>query len=218
MEKISDRIADKIALELKYDNNKKEIIAYGTFALLHTFISVFLTIVFGYLFGVVIEAIIISFTVSILRKYSGGVHASSSSNCTIIGLIICIGQASIISLIADLKIEFNIVLISLLMTFVWTCYIIYKLAPVDSPAKPIKREEKRKRMKKRSLITLIIYFIIVVFIMILYLKFKKRKFLTYTLCIGGGVLWQSFTLTKEGHLVLSKMDSFFNYIIKKVRK
>lgn len=209
MENLSNSIANKVATELNLDSDKKEVIAYGTFALLQTVTSILLVSVFGYLFHVTIEALIVMFTASILRKYSGGAHASSPGNCTIIGVIICIGQAIIISSIGN----FNIALILGLIVFAWAYYMVYKLVPVDNPAKPIKKEEKRKRMKKGSFIILSIYFIGNLLLMMLFLSTKKVTFLIYALCIIGGIVWQVFTLTQVGHLILAKIDIFFKYLL-----
>jgi len=214
MENLSNSIANKIASELNMDNDKKEVIAYGTFALLQTFLSIFLVLVVGHLFHVSVEAIIILFTASILRKYSGGVHASSPGRCTFIGVIICVGQAVLISNLANSFIDFNIAIIIMLVTFIWAYFMIYMLAPVDSSSKPIKKKEKRQKMKKGSLIILSVYFAITISTTILYVNFEKAIFLIYALCVSGGIVWQVFTLTKIGHLSLRKIDAFLNYIIK----
>ncbi|WP_097026929.1 accessory gene regulator ArgB-like protein [Clostridium peptidivorans] len=213
MENLSNSIANKVAAELNMDNDKKEVIAYGAFALLQTFFSILLVSIFGFIFHVAIEALIVLFTASILRKYSGGAHASSPGNCTSIGVIICIGQALLISFIVNVWLNFKIALTLELMALVWSYYMIYKLAPVDNPSKRIKSEEKRKRMKKGSFIILSIYFIIVIFIMILYFNIKKTALLVYALCIIGGIVWQVFTLTKSGHLTLAKIDIFLKYLL-----
>jgi accessory gene regulator B len=47
MERLANKISGKVAYELGLDNNRKEIIAYGTFALLQTIISIGLVIIFG---------------------------------------------------------------------------------------------------------------------------------------------------------------------------
>lgn len=218
MESLSNSIANKVATELNMDNDKKEVIAYGTFALLQTFLSIFLVGIFGFIFNVAFEALIVLFTASILRKYSGGAHASSPGNCTSIGVIICIGQALIISLIVRSWINFKMALIVELVVFIWSYYMVYKLVPIDNPLKRIKSEEKRKRMKKGSFIILSIYLLIVIFTMILYFNIQRTTLVVYALCIIGGMAWQIFTLTKCGHLILAKIDMFFKYLLNIGRK
>jgi accessory gene regulator B len=95
--------------------------------------------------------------------------------------------------------------------------MVFRLAPVDSPAKPIRKKERRTRMKKTSLLMLVIFFCITIFIYILYIKIGVKRFLVYSICLYGGVLWQVFTLTKPGHSVLGAIDYLFNlrHILKK---
>ncbi|MBW9149910.1 accessory gene regulator B family protein [Clostridium sp. CM028] len=211
MEKLSDNIANKVALELSLDEDNREVIAYGTFALMQMFISIILVFLFGLLFHVAFEALIISFTASILRKYSGGVHASSPGICTFIGTIVCVGEAILISLLMSSVVNLKLIIIIGTLIFIWSYYIIYKLAPVDSASKPIVKEEKRKRMKKGSTILLSVYLIISVFIILLYINSGGINLLFYTLCLYSGILWQAFTLTAPAHLLIGKVDTFLNH-------
>lgn len=205
MEKIANNIADKIARELNADNDKKEVIAYGMFALVQMVISIMLVIIFGCIFGVTIEALIISFTTSILRKYSGGVHASSPVNCIILGTSICVVQA--VLAVAIIKhVNIYIIIIFGGLVCLWSYYIIYKLAPVDNIAKPIKRQKRRNKMKRVSLIILSIYLIILLIDVVLYIYIRQEKILIYFLCICLGIAWQTFTLTQSGHFIIYKVD------------
>lgn len=218
MERITSRIAEKVALELELDKDRKEVIAYGTFALIHMLFSIMLVALFGVVFGTAVEALIISFTASILRKYSGGVHAGTPGLCAIIGTVVCVGQGMIISYLLASVINFNWTMLLGAFTFTYSYYLVYKLAPVDSPAKPIKRQEKKERMRKGSIILLTVYLAIVIFGIGLYLYTKDKQFLVFSLCIYGGIAWQSFTLTKVGHKLFSIIDSFYNQILNLIRR
>lgn len=212
MEKLTNNIASKIAQELKLDNDNREIIAYGMFALINIILSILFVIIFGFIFHVTIEALIICFTGSILRRYSGGVHAKSPARCVIIGTVICVGQSIIFSLLIGPIITKSLIIISGIIIFILSYYFIYKLAPVDSIAKPIKKREKIIRMKKRSIVILSAYLIIAIIDIAMYMTYKEKRFLTYSLCIYGGVTWQVFTLTKIGRNIMNNIDSFFNQI------
>lgn len=213
MEKLTTNIAEKISSELRLDSDRKEIIAYGIFALLNMMFSIALVIIFGLILGVLIEALIVSFAGSILRKYSGGVHASSPRNCAVVGTFIVIGQALLISFIIIPFIKLKLVIFLGFTTFIWCYYKISKLAPVDSPSKPIKTQKKRERMKKGSILVLNAYLVLVVLNIIMYLLTHERRFLVFSLCIYGGTAWQTFTLTNRGHLTFMKIDAFLNQIL-----
>lgn len=204
IECLCEKITNYISEELNLNYEKKSVVNYGIFAFIQMGISILLIIILGLFFNVVPEALIISFTVSILRKSSGGAHANSPESCAIIGTVISIGSAIIL-----IKIYVNLPLFILsgIIIFIWSFYTVNKLAPVDSIAKPIKNIEKRQRLKRSSIRILSLYIITLVINYVIYLYSDKRTFLTYSLCIYIGTLWQVFSLTKRGH-------DFYRYINK----
>ncbi|MFL0267668.1 accessory gene regulator ArgB-like protein [Candidatus Clostridium radicumherbarum] len=212
MERITNNVAAKIAGELKLDNDNREIIAYGIFAIVDIAFSIFLVIIFGLLFHVTYEALIISFTGSILRKYSGGAHASSPGKCATIGTVICLGLALFFKFLLGYIITLRVLFILGIVIFVISYYLIYKLAPVDSPSKPIKKKEKKDRMKKGSIFVLSSYLLLVIISSIIYFYTKNKNFMVYSLCVYGGSMWQVFTLTKAGHSTVHSMDKFLSKI------
>jgi len=218
MEKLTNNIAEKIGSELGLDKDGKEVIAYGTFAILQTLLSIAVTVITGYSFGVLTETLIVSFTIIILRKYSGGIHASSPGICAVVSAVVAVGQALLIVFIITPLISFKIVIILGLLSFSWSYYIIYKLCPVDSAAKPIKTIKKRQRMKKASIFILWVYVVIVLLSSIMYLHTGEIRFLTYSLCIYGGSIWQSFTLTHGGHITIQQIDTFIHKFLNFIRR
>ncbi|MBB6713810.1 accessory gene regulator ArgB-like protein [Clostridium gasigenes] len=206
---LSKKVAFKIANELKLDNDNKEVISYGIFAIIQMFYNVLLVILFAAVFNVVIEALIASFTIAILRKSSGGAHASSAKICVVVGTFITVT----IGLVAKININVNSIMIIGVITFIWAYYIVFKLAPVDSAAKPIRTEKKRKRLKRSSIFILSIYLIIIGVSIMLYLYTKIDRLLIYSICILGGVIWQVLSLTKIGHEIVKIIDAFLNKII-----
>lgn len=210
MERYSKAIAAKLAMELGYDDDKKAVMAYGAFALIQILISIGLIVIFGLMFGVVIEALIISFSASILRKYSGGVHSSSPNTCTFLGTVVCVGFASLIKMFPAPVAGIKGFLVIGVLVFAWSCYTVSKLAPVDTPNKPIRSAEKRGRMKKGALAVLGIYFLIACANISAYLHFQSDAFFIYATCLTFGMLWQVFTLTVSGHRVIEKLDLFLH--------
>lgn len=214
---ISNSIANKIAKELKIGGDQKEVIAYGTFALIQTIVSIIIFIIFGSIFNVLIEVLLISFTTSILRKYSGGMHASSPGICTTIGTVICITQGLLVKFVLVPWVDYKFLIIIGIITFSWSYYLVYRLAPVDSLSKPIKAEKKRQRMKKRSCLILSIYLIIIIINISLFFITMNTDYIIYSLSVYIGVIWQVFTLTKIGYLILGKIDTFLNKVLNNIR-
>ena len=145
IEKISKVVASKISSNLNLDNDHEEIVAYGTFALIQTTISILAVAVFGLVFGVFAEAMIISFAAAILRKFSGGVHASSPFNCIFIGTVIFGGLALLVKHVL-INIELKYLVLLMVAAFASVFYIIYKYSPVGSANKPLKNATTRKRL------------------------------------------------------------------------
>lgn len=205
------KISMLISEELKLDNEKEAVINYGIFALIQMCLSISLVIIFGAIFNVMVEALIASFTSALLRKSSGGVHSESPGMCNFIGTFVSI---SIGLMCKYINVNLYIVFLFIICSYLLSYYIICKLAPIDSKNKPIRTENKRKRLRRSSLIIVNIYLVIIILNIFLYFTCYKYKFIVYSLCITVGLLWQSFTLTHNGHLVLSKIDKIFNFIIR----
>lgn len=206
VEDISSKISNSITKELELDENKKAVVNYGIFAMLHTALSVGFVIIFGILFNVLIEALIITATISVLRKNAGGAHASSPGSCAFVGTVLSVGMSLVIK---NINLSVNGIIITSIMIFTWSYCIVYKLAPVDSPSKPIRTDAKRNRLKKSSILILCVYTVIVIVNIIGYYATKKVDLLVYSGCIHIGLLWQIFSLTKTGHIVLGKLDALF---------
>lgn len=213
IENISRAVAEKVSNELNYDNERKEVIQYGTYALIQTLISIISVLILGLIFNIALEALIFLFTASILRKYSGGAHSESSNVCTLLGIIISICVGFLIKSSFFVNMDFEFIIFAGIVVFVFAYFIIFKYAPVDTPNKPIKTEKKKKRMKKGSLKILTIYLFIVLLNTILYYNsdvvFAKQVILS----ILFGIAWQCMTLTALGNILLKTIDSFTNKIL-----
>lgn len=212
--KISTIISSNIASNLKMDKEQEEIIAYGAFNLIQIIWSIFLVIVFSIVFGVLEEALIITFTISLLRKYSGGAHASSPNACAIIGTIVSVGFALIVQQVFSRFNNLAVIIIGII-SLIFSYYTVYRFAPVDSLAKPIKKLEKKEYLKKCSIIVLNILLGLIMILVFFYIKYRRGILLNIIECIYLGILWQTFTLTILGHKILNKVNLVFEYIIRR---
>lgn len=205
IEKMCKGLTEKIARELQLEINKKAVIQYGLFAIIQTVLSLLMIILFGMVFDVMLPALVLSLSSVILRKYSGGVHAKTPESCMVIGTIISVGGALILSYINWKVID---ILLWGIGVFVVAFYLVYQLAPIDSLAKPIKNKQRKQLLKKKSMQLLSVYLLIVVILIALFFMKQDQSLLLTTGCIYLGVLWQIFTLTSKGHLVVEKLDDF----------
>lgn len=214
---LTSKLTQKISTELNYDEERSAVISYGIFAFLQILTALALVALFGALLGVLIQALVVSFASSILRQYSGGVHATRPSICLIIGTVVTIAIASIVHYLIVLipfeyAVLFNIVIIPI------SYFMILKYAPVDSPSKPIKTEAKKRKMKKLSLIILSVYVVIVIVFLTIYSVKGNSFYMECAMCISIATCWQIFNLTIIGHRVLKKVDSSINKLLFKEEK
>ena len=198
-----DNVTSYLAKELDLKKEKADVVKYGIFALSQMIINIICVIIFGMIFNVLIESLIISFVVSILRKSSGGAHASSPEKCVLIGTTFSVGLACILK---NINISFLYVCLLIIIIFLYAYYLIYKLAPVDSPNKPIRSMKKKLRLKKSSLIILSMYLLVIILCLLIFAITKKTVVLKYILCICSGVVWQVFSLTQAGHNIFKYIN------------
>lgn len=204
MEKLAKKLANNIAESLGYDSEKEKVIAYGLIAMIQIAVTVILVLIIGLVARTPVESLIICFSVSALRKYSGGAHAGFIEECTTISVIYCL-MCSLISKYLLLSV-LNIYWLSTLTIIIYALsyYAIYKLAPVDSTKKPIKTEKKKKRMRRGSFVTLSVYCALSILFVILGIRYHYIN--SFAISLLFGVVWQIFTLTKTGTYFLNIVD------------
>lgn len=208
IERISVKLGHNIADCINADKNKEEVITYGAFIMFQTLFSILLVLILGYTFNVFAEALIISFSGSILRKYSGGVHSVSPNRCAVIGAVISV-SLGITSVFISKNISLTMIAFLILIGLIYSYCYICKYAPADSPQKPITNILKKNHLKNASIMTATIMYIIVGILILFYKYSHNIVLLRYALCITFGVVWQTFSLTDFGHNVLHRIDSLF---------
>ncbi|WP_238859584.1 accessory gene regulator B family protein [Clostridium sp. YIM B02569] len=211
-EKIATKIGNNAKLFLNVNEEQEQIIVYGAINLFQMLFAILWVIIAGLLFGVFYEALIFSITASILRKYSGGVHASSPSRCVIIGTFSAALAGILINNIFYSINSINVAVISGAI-IIFAFITVFRNAPVDSIKKPIKDIETRRQFKRKSIFVIFIFSFIIIILFMLNEKFSELYYIKLIESISVGVLWQTITLTKNGINFLNKVDFCLKYII-----
>ncbi|MBC2458239.1 accessory gene regulator ArgB-like protein [Clostridium beijerinckii] len=211
-EKIATKIGNNAKLFLNINEEQEQIIVYGAINLFQMLFAILWVIIAGLLFGVFYEALIFSISASILRKYSGGVHASSPSRCVIIGTFSAALAGILINNIFYSINSINVAVISGAI-IIFAFITVFRNAPVDSIKKPIRNIETRRQFKRKSIFTIFVFLFIIIILFMLNEKFSELYYIKLIESIGVGVLWQTITLTKNGINFLNKVDSALKYII-----
>lgn len=212
IQKLCKTLSTRIVKETNGSDEDEAVIAYGLFAILHTVLACLISLIIAAIFKTIITTCIITIVAMVLRKYSGGAHASHPMECTAVSLIVTVGGGVYAK---HASLNPTIMIIVGIFLFIIAFYTIHTKAPVDSVAKPITRPEQRKMLKKKSYLVLGICLIIVCILNLTYLTKQASNYLVYCLCIYIGVGWQVFTLTKLGHQSMNKIDFLFNKLFYK---
>lgn len=211
-EKIAIKIGNNAKSLLNIDDDREQIIIYGAINFLQIIFAILWVIIFGILFGVLYEALLFSITVSILRKYSGGVHASSPSRCIIIGTIVATMGGIITNDMLN-KLSVSTIMTICIICMVFAFIVVIKNAPVDSINKPITDIKLRKQFKKKSIIVILIFSFFDIMLFLASQRFFETYYINFILCISLAIIWQSITLTKIGISLLNKVDFTLKNII-----
>ena len=203
MEKWVRRLTSKIAASLGYDAEKEAVIAYGLLAIVQVAVTVLLALILGFLVGAPAEAMIVCFSVSILRKYSGGAHAYDADFCTVMSILYCGLAAWVSKLLSPFYYPFAMAAAAALV-YGLAFYIVHRYAPVDSPNKPITNPVKIRRMRKGSKIVLSIYAALQLVFLLLAARYPDCRSFGISLLLGVG--WQALTLTPLGAILLDKLN------------
>jgi accessory gene regulator B len=189
-----------LAKELSLTQDQREVVSYGLQVLIYSSIGFASILTAGWLLGCFWTTFTAMVATACLRVVSGGAHSKTPLTCGILGVIIgpSLGK---IAVFGGEVLASDTLLILLTVGFLVSIHLIWRLAPVDSPAKPISSEDKRARMRLISVAVLC--FITAVQIVILYMVLKSHQLV---LAASLGVWWQVFMLTRSAH----RFTTFFD--------
>ena len=182
---VSENLVDDFFTEK--ETAEKEILAYGLTVLLSSLGSYLLIIVVSSLLGVRNLALTAAITASLIKIFSGGIHATCFRNCALTAVTVFTGFGLTANYSAPILGE------SLLVLF-WGILLIgslliYFYAPAGIKEKPIKSVQKRSKFKIYSVIVFL-FFLILYYV--LYLNGISKSLILAGLL---GILWQLFGIT-----------------------
>lgn len=155
--KLASLICTKLVNNKKIQTDETELYTYGLFLLLSSCFFTIASILFGIMFNCVCEVLIFYVAFRAIRSFSGGYHADTEIRCEISTLLTFFFVTIIIhlsgkTLTKQIIISLTVLAIPLILIF----------APLDTPAKPLDTDEKKKYRKISLLILSIIVLIIIV--------------------------------------------------------
>ncbi|MEW6276817.1 MAG: accessory gene regulator B family protein [Bacillota bacterium] len=197
-------IADYLKNQLGLTDEQKEVALYTLQVILYGFYAFLGTGLVGLFLGCLFPTLIIAITIFILRCFSGGAHSNSPFGCILLSALLIPLSGKLIVTIAPLMSVYVLVIL-IVFGFLVSFYVTWRLAPVDTPAKPVSSESHRLQLKIMSLFAVVLIFIL----QGVFLSFVRSPWTeTAVLALEGGLFWQAFSLTKAGHRFFAVADNF----------
>lgn len=198
--KISQRIASRLANQHELTSEKRDIVRFALEILFLNVGNLFLTLIIGGLLGVFRETLACIITVALFRHTAGGAHSASPLRCTVGTMIIFPSLALLAAKLSLMNPQFKEVLTFAVIIIGFLGIIL--LAPVDTPAAPIKSPLRRERLRVFAISTMVL-------VTVLIISLDKSSW-TYApriqMCLIIGTLWASFNLTRAGHVLWTFID------------
>lgn len=211
MEKLANLLAGQIRQKLGLDCEKTAVVSYGLLAILQTVFLGILIVLISWPFQITLASIVLFLGIGLLRKYAGGVHASSLFTCNCVSLIICLGAGCLISYPMMRYFSQITALLFWIVCSAAGLFQILRKAPMQSPKKPI-RVQRRQILRKKAILASGTYLLLsLVFLLFCYQSpFCQKLGFSLSFCL----LWQAVTMSNAGSFLLNKFDALLSKIIR----
>lgn len=170
--RITSGVVKKLTDSTTISDTEKELYLYGFFILISQILYFIITIIVGILLDIVSLSVVFYISFQFIRRYAGGIHASSELKCEIISttsIFICL-------LCVKSNVMFDMQIPTLILTL-FASIVIFILCPLDTPEKPLTKEELRY-FRKISLIVLAIMLSIIIISIVIKLT------IAYPICLS----------------------------------
>lgn len=195
MQKLIRRAAHRIAAAQGADAEREAVIAYGLLGITQVAVILLLAVAAGLLTGTLPECLLIDLVVGTFRKSTGGAHASTLGGCIAVSVVTIAGMANAARyLIAPFLSPLG--LFFFLLLYVPVGWVVFRRAPVDSPNKPIRTENKRARLRRQSMIYLLCCFTLSLACAVASLFVQGILLYRLSVALLLALVWQAFTLTR----------------------
>ncbi|MEW6183447.1 MAG: accessory gene regulator B family protein [Bacillota bacterium] len=178
--------------KLSLTTEEEEIAVFGMQLIIYALTGAVSVLAIGWLLGCFWTTLTVFMTVVVLRLPSGGAHSGSPLVCAIIGMVVTPALGKLAQMAAPFFNFFSLSLI-VVLGLISSVITFSRLAPVDSPAKPITDTTHRRKLR--------FYSILLIFVFAVgqcWLIFNGRAF-DLVWAVSLGLWWQAFSLTGSGH-------------------
>ncbi|MGL5314086.1 MAG: accessory gene regulator ArgB-like protein [Peptostreptococcaceae bacterium] len=159
-----------------------EIYRYGFETLIYFIVNISVALIIGIIFNKIIPTILFLSCYCTLRQFTGGYHARNYTECTLTFVVIYL-----LTIFVDFNINIYKYKYLYILFFIFSIYIIYKLAPLEHRNKPLSDVDKRcYKMIAMRIVSLVSF--------IFMISMLFNIFVGYTIYFLYAVTWISILL------------------------
>lgn len=207
-------IARYLREKLELTTEQEEVTLYSLEVFIYTGFAFLGTGLAGWLLGCLSATLLVALTIFVLRCFSGGAHSESPLSCIILSVLLIPLTAKGVVLSAPFF-SLPFLLILIFFGFLLSLFLVWRLAPVDTPAKPVFSESHRRQLRSLSLATVGLVFFIQGGLLNFY---PSPAAVIAILALAAGLLWQVFSLTGPGQRFFAVLDKLKTGLKKEVKK
>lgn len=172
-------------VEIEYcKEEERELIQFGLESAVELSVAVLTTVIIGTFLDLLLECILFLATFGAIRSYTGGFHCKSAVTCYLASCSIITLTLLVIKYLTE-----YLVVKTCIALLVVAFPIIWKLAPLETPTKPLDDEEN-KYFRKKAMLHLGVACVLLMVSFIL-----KQKSFCLTMCLA--IFWSALVLVAE---------------------
>ena len=146
----ASRITEALCASSVIEEGDKELYTYGFFILLSRILFYAVTVLCGFLFGVLWESMLFYIMFTVLRSYAGGVHANTETGCTVLTTLAMLVSVIEIRLLKSAQGE---IVPMVLLGIGAIC--LFMFSPLDTAEKPLENADRQHYRNISIAITLV---------------------------------------------------------------
>lgn len=203
MSTVQYRFADYMGKKLSLSTDEVEIAHYGLQMLILTTLDLTAVLLVGWLVGCLTDTLAVLLVSAILRSFSGGAHSNSPIRCLLFGALVVPALGKIATIAVPLL--SSVILMTIIAVgLMFSLPVVWRLAPADSPAKPITSSRHRRKLHHLSIVGVLAVALLQSIMLIL-------QYPDLILAMEFGLLWQVFSLTPTGYRSLNHLDRMLTF-------
>ena len=152
------RIVTDFFLKYKAINNEDaDIYQYGNEIIISSVIDLLIVFILGLIYKELLNAVLFFISFLLLRTFGGGYHANTYLKCKIIYII----DISVVLFLSKYAV-FIYNLHTMILISMFSTTVIFFLAPIENPYKPLSESETVKNARKSKVLSVILCLMIIV--------------------------------------------------------